>query len=148
MKSPRSPRSLPPEGAAGSFGQPDVPRALILFAHGARDRRWAEPFEAIAARVRQAAPDRRVELAFLEMMRPDLAEATRRVAAAGATRIDIVPLFLGTGGHLRKDLPPLVESLCAMHPALDIHLHEAIGENAAVIEAIAAAALATTCFSE
>lgn len=121
---------------------------LILFAHGARDARWAEPFEAIAARVRQAAPGRRVELAFLEMMRPDLAEATRLAADAGAARIDIVPLFLGTGGHLRKDLPPLVESLRAMHSALDIRLHEAIGENAAVIEAIAAAALATTRFGE
>ena len=121
---------------------------LILFAHGARDARWAEPFDAIAARIRQAAPDRRVELAYLEMMTPDLAEATRRAAAAGARRIDIVPLFLGTGGHLRKDLPPLVEGIRAMHPMLDIRLHEAIGENAAVIEAIAAAALATTRFGE
>ncbi len=121
---------------------------LILFAHGARDARWAEPFEAIAARVRRAAPDRRVELAFLEMMAPDLAEATRRAAEAGAIRVDIVPLFLGTGGHLRKDLPPLVERLRAAHPALDIRLHEAIGENAAVVEAIASAALATTRFSE
>ena len=121
---------------------------LILFAHGARDARWAEPFEAVAARIRQAAPDRLIELAFLEMMTPDLAEATRRAAAAGATRIDIVPLFLGTGGHLRMDLPPLVEGIRGTHPTLDIRLHEAIGEHAAVIEAIAAAALATTRFGE
>jgi sirohydrochlorin cobaltochelatase len=122
--------------------------ALILFAHGARDARWAEPFEAIAARVRQADPDRPVELAFLELMTPDLAGAAQRVAAAGATRIDVLPLFLGAGGHLRRDLPPLVDRLRQAHPGLDIHLHEAIGENEAVIAAIADAALAATRFGE
>ena len=122
--------------------------ALILFAHGARDARRAEPFEAIAARVRQADPDRPVELAFLELMTPDLARAAQRVAAAGATRIDVLPLFLGAGGHLRRDLPPLVDRLRQAHPGLDIHLHEAIGENEAVIVAIADAALAATRFGE
>ena len=122
--------------------------ALILFAHGAREARWAEPFEAIAARVRQADPGRPVELAFLELMTPDLAGAAQRVAAAGATRIDVLPLFLGAGGHLRRDLPPLVDRLRQAHPGLDIHLHEAIGENEAVIVAIADAALAATRFGE
>ena len=32
-----------------------MPHGLILFAHGARDPRWAEPFEAVAARVRERA---------------------------------------------------------------------------------------------
>ena len=122
--------------------------ALILFAHGARDPRWAEPFAAIAERIRRADPGRLVQLAFLEMMAPDLQGAADRLAAAGATRIDVVPLFLGTGGHLRKDLPPLVDSIRSAHPKLDIRLHEAIGENDAVIEAIAVAALAMTRFSE
>ena len=35
-------------------------RAIVLFAHGARDPRWAEPFEAVAGRVRAAAPDCRI----------------------------------------------------------------------------------------
>ena len=29
---------------------------LVLFAHGARDPRWAEPFEAVAARLRTLEP--------------------------------------------------------------------------------------------
>ncbi|HZW73593.1 MAG TPA: cobalamin biosynthesis protein CbiX, partial [Caldimonas sp.] len=32
-------------------------QALVLFAHGARDPRWADPFEAVAERIRAAAPD-------------------------------------------------------------------------------------------
>ena len=123
-------------------------RAIVLFAHGARDPRWAEPFEAVAARVRAAAPDCRVALAFLELMAPTLGDAAAGLVDAGATRIDVVPLFLGTGGHLRQDLPPLVDALRAAHPAVDFHLHAAIGEHAVVVEAMAAAAVAAAGLGE
>ena len=123
-------------------------KAIVLFAHGARDPRWAEPFEAVAGRVRAAAPDCRVALAFLELMAPTLGDAAASLVGAGATRIDVVPLFLGTGGHLRRDLPPLVDALRAAHPAVDFHLHPAIGEHALVVEAMAAAAVAVAGFGE
>ena len=122
--------------------------ALLLFAHGARDPRWAEPFQAIAERIRVADPARPVELAFLELMEPDLDAAARRLAAAGATRIDIVPLFLGMGGHLRNDLPPRVDAVRAALPAVEFRLHPAIGESEAVIAVVASAALAAARFGE
>ena len=81
-------------------------------------------------------------------MEPDLGEAARRLAAGGATRIDVVPLFLGMGGHLRNDLPPLVEALRAALPAVELRLHPAIGENDAVIAVVASAALAAARFGE
>ena len=121
---------------------------MVLFAHGARDARWAAPFEAVATAVRAAEPSRAVVIAFLEMMRPDLAEAVDGLAAGGAARIDIVPLFLGTGGHLRKDMPPLVDAARSRHPAVDIRLHPAIGEDAAVTQAMAAAALSMAAIGE
>jgi len=116
-------------------------RSLVLFAHGARDPRWAEPFEAVAERVRAAAPDLPVVLAYLELMAPTLDEAVDGAVGGGATTVDIVPLFLGTGGHLRHDLPPLVDALRSAHPDVTIRLHAAIGEHAAVSEAMARAAL-------
>ncbi|HEX4235299.1 MAG TPA: CbiX/SirB N-terminal domain-containing protein [Caldimonas sp.] len=123
-------------------------QALVLFAHGARDPRWAEPFDAVAARIRAAAPELPVALAFLELMTPSLDAAVARLVAEGATRIDVVPLFLGTGGHLRQDLPPLVDALAAAHPGIAIRLHAAIGEHAAVSEAMARAALVAAGFGE
>lgn len=122
--------------------------AIVLFAHGARDPRWAVPFEAVADAVRAADPSRPVVIAFLEMMRPDLAEAVDGLANDGATRIDVVPLFLGTGGHLRKDLPPLVDAARERHPDIAIRLHPAIGEDASVTQAMAAAALRVAGFGE
>ena len=123
-------------------------QAIVLFAHGARDPRWAEPFEAVAARVRAAAPGMHVALAFLELMQPSLGGAVARAIAEGATRIDVVPLFLGMGGHLRNDLPPRIEALRAALPAVEVRLHPAIGESEAVIAVVASAALAAARFGE
>ncbi|MDE2367591.1 MAG: CbiX/SirB N-terminal domain-containing protein [Burkholderiales bacterium] len=115
---------------------------LILFAHGARDPRWAAPFEAVAARLRQRRPDAAVRLAFLELMQPSLGDAAAELAAAGCTRLTVLPMFLGTGGHLRQDLPRLADALRAALPGIEVVLHGAIGEVDAVIAAMAEAAAA------
>ncbi|WP_280150384.1 CbiX/SirB N-terminal domain-containing protein [Piscinibacter sp. XHJ-5] len=117
-------------------------QGLLLFAHGARDSRWALPFEDIAERIRARAPNLPVELAFLEFMRPDLLEGGRRLAAAQCERVDVVPLFLGAGGHVRKDIPELLIQLESAHPAVHWELRPAIGEVDSVVEAMAMAALA------
>ena len=116
---------------------------LLLFAHGARDPRWAQPFEAVAARVRTARPGTPVCLSFLEFMAPGLVDGGALLVAQGCQRIEVMPLFLGTGGHVRKDLPVLMDTLRAAHPGVRFGLHPAVGEWASVVDAMAAAALAT-----
>lgn len=111
--------------------------ALILFAHGSREPRWADPFEAIAQRVREALPGVPVRLAYLERMEPDLAGALAAFAAEGVKRATVVPLFLGQGGHLRDDLPRLVAAIAEEHRGLDIRLAPVAGESALVLEALA-----------
>ena len=115
-------------------------RGVLLFAHGARDPRWAEPFEAVAARVRSADASLQVRLAFLELMTPTLQEAGRDLALAGCDRVEIVPLFLGAGGHVRNDLPALQRELEAAFPLVQWRLRPAIGETEGVIAAMAEAA--------
>jgi sirohydrochlorin cobaltochelatase len=116
-------------------------RGVLLFAHGARDARWALPFEDIAARIRAGAPSVPVRLCFMEFMSPTLVEGADALVAAGCRRVEVVPLFLGAGGHVRRDIPVLLSRLQAAHPAVEWALHPAIGELDAVIQAMASAAL-------
>ena len=115
---------------------------LLLFAHGARDSRWALPFEAIVERVRERAPGLPVALGFLEFMTPTLVEAGHALAAQGCERVEVVPLFLGAGGHVRRDVPLLVAALEEAHPRVHWETRPAIGEVDSVVDAMAAAALA------
>jgi sirohydrochlorin cobaltochelatase len=118
-----------------------VKRGLLLFAHGSRDPRWSEPFEAVAARIRGQAPEVEVALAYLELTPPPIEAAAQHLAARGCTRIDVVPLFLGAGGHVRHDLPTLLARLSSAHAAIDWRLRPAIGETPEVVAAMAEAAL-------
>ena len=115
---------------------------LILFAHGARDPRWAAPFEAVAARLRASQPGLAVRLAFLEFMTPGLGDAGAQLVAAGCDRVAVLPMFLGAGGHVRKDLPLLLDAMRAAHPSVAFTLHAAIGEIDSVVAAMADAAAA------
>src|SRR4030095_16118040 len=117
-------------------------RGLVLFAHGARDARWAEPFERLRSRVEARRPDLLVTLAFLEHMQPDLAGAVCALAERGARQGRVVPLFFGRGGHLREELPRHVERAHAAAPAVVLDVAPAAGEDPAVIEALADFALA------
>jgi sirohydrochlorin cobaltochelatase len=121
-------------------------RGVLLFAHGARDARWAAPFDDVARRLAALEPSLAVRLAFLEFMTPTLRDAGEALVAAGCTRIDVVPLFLGAGGHVRKDLPALLDEMRATHPNVQWQMQRAIGEVESVIDAMAQAALA--CLSE
>ena len=110
---------------------------LLLFAHGARDPNWSRPFEAVAARCRTQRGDDRVVLAFLEFMAPDLVAGGQALVAAGCTAVDVVPLFLGAGGHVRKDVPALLHRLQSDWPEVHWTLHPAVGESPLLLDAMA-----------
>ena len=117
-------------------------RGLILFAHGARDPRWAEPLDRVRDRLQQVAPGIPVAVAFLDIMQPDLPAAADRLVAAGCGGLCIVPVFLGQGGHVRRDLAALIDVLLVRHPGVDIQVVPAVGEDSGVLDALAAYSLA------
>lgn len=110
--------------------------AIILFAHGAREPEWALPFERLRERLRRAGW--RVELAFLGSMSPPLDEAAATLAAEGQRVVTIVPLFLAQGGHLKEDLPALVEKIRARHPGTEVRVGAALGDAPEMLDAMTA----------
>jgi sirohydrochlorin cobaltochelatase len=113
-------------------------KALILFAHGARAAGWAAPFQRLRALTAEARPDCEVTLAFLELMTPSLPDEVARLVGQGVRDIAIVPVFLGKGGHLLRDLPALVDELHAAYPDLRLSTVPAVGEDPGVLAAMAA----------
>jgi sirohydrochlorin cobaltochelatase len=115
----------------------DKNTAIVLFAHGARDPQWAEPFRELQSRI-AAASGCRVELAFLELMEPSLANCIAHCVKDGANNITLVPLFMAQGGHLKEDLPRLLEEIRSRHAGVEIRLASAIGEVEEILAAISA----------
>ncbi|WP_269532703.1 sirohydrochlorin chelatase [Chitinimonas sp. BJYL2] len=111
--------------------------AIILFAHGARDPQWAEPFQRLRALLAAQRPDCHVVLAFLELMSPSLTSCTGELVAQGYTQISIVPAFMARGAHLRRDLPEMLADLRKQHPDIQFEVTEALGEAEGVLQAMA-----------
>ncbi len=114
---------------------------IVLFAHGSRDPLWHKPMEAVAARIHQQAPHVAVRCAYLELSQPDLPDTVSALVAQGVHSITIVPMFLGVGRHAREDLPALIAQLTAQYPAVNLQLQAAVGEDARLLDMLAAIAL-------
>jgi sirohydrochlorin cobaltochelatase len=114
-----------------------VTQAVILFGHGARDPRWAEPFERLRQMLQSSLPNPDfLRLAYLELMTPNLLDAVTNLVENGAKRILVVPVFFGQGGHLRKDFPVLLEQCRQAFSGVDIQASSAVGEWDTVLSAI------------
>jgi CbiX len=81
----------------------DMKQGLLLIAHGARDPAWARPFEAIAARIADRAPERVVRIAYLDHLAPNIDAASGALVREGCQRIDVLPMFLGAGVPARAE---------------------------------------------
>jgi sirohydrochlorin cobaltochelatase len=112
-------------------------QGLILLAHGARDPRWREPFDRLVERVRAKRPELAVRLAFLELMAPDLLLAAEELVASGCDGLLVVPIFFGQGGHVREDVPALVEDLRKRWTCVAVSVSRTAGDDSGVIDALA-----------
>jgi sirohydrochlorin cobaltochelatase len=110
---------------------------IILYVHGARDARWSEPFERLRDKLAARMEGAPVRLAFLEYREPDLTYAALELANGGATRIRVVPMFFGRGGHLREDFPRQLAAARARLPEIAFEITAAAGEDDTVLEALA-----------
>jgi sirohydrochlorin cobaltochelatase len=111
-------------------------KAIILFGHGARDIRWREPFDRMAALWKVQHPNTPMALAFLELMQPSLEEAIAGLVEDGATSVCVIPVFFGQGGHLRNDFPVLLSACQEQFPNVVISAAPAVGEDPAILQAI------------
>ena len=127
----------PSPAQAGAHAAP----RLLLLAHGSRRAEWARPFEAVLRELQGLRPDSDVRLCFLEAMHPLLPEALDAAALDACPRVRLVPLFLGTGAHLRDDVEREVRGAQARHPGLRVEVSPAAGDSPLVARALAGYAL-------
>ena len=114
--------------------------AIVLFAHGSRDPAWQRPMLAVAQRIRDQLPQAWVACAYLELTEPSLTQAVAQAVTLGHVQIRVLPMFLGVGKHVREDLPILMAQLQHDHPQVRFDLQPAVGEQSAVLDALALAA--------
>ena len=107
---------------------------LVIFAHGSPDIRWRLPFEELTASLIERHGAEKVRLAYMEFVRPSLADVVREAARDLKSHLRVLPLFLAAGAHVAEDIPQQIADAQRSFPQVKIELLQPIGEHPRVIE--------------
>ena len=110
--------------------------ALIALAHGSRDPRSKATNEALVAETREMRPDLRIEVAFLDHVRPSFETAVNKLVRARFDEIVVVPLLLSEAFHARVDVPDAIAQATARHEGLQIRATKVLGLEPSFLEVL------------
>ncbi len=102
---------------------------LILLAHGSNNPDWQVPFEALAAELAGTSETFRVQSAYLQLAPPSLPQAIQQMVAEGIRRINVLPMFMAAGNHIKDDIPHEVNTVKEDCPGVDIQILPPIGSH-------------------
>lgn len=112
---------------------------MIIAGHGTRDAAGEAESRRLVALVAEKLAPVPVSVGFVELNEPSIDDA---VAAALDAQEDpaqavVVPMMLGTGGHVRHDIPDAIEAGRASHPDADVRYADYLGHDPRLIAALA-----------
>ena len=110
------------------------PPAVLLIGHGTRIAAGVAEFRALAERLQQALPDRTCLAGFLELVAPNLPEALEALRQRGFQRITALPALLMAAGHIKNDIPALLNDFQSRHPDLKITFGADLGIHANLLQ--------------
>lgn len=96
------------------------PTAIMICGHGSRDQSAVDEFNSLAGHFRERLPEYDVESGFLEFALPVIDEGLEKLRDRGARRIVCIPGMLFAAGHVKNDLPSVVNNFGAANPGLDM----------------------------
>lgn len=101
--------------------------AVLLIGHGTRRPAGVTEFHGLVEQLRQALPERTLLAGFLELAEPSLTDALETLWQQGFRRITALPAFLMAAGHIKNDIPIILNAFQAEHPGADLRLGSDLG---------------------
>ena len=78
--------------------------AILMIAHGSRRQEANDDLYKLAAMVQESRPEKIVECAFLDVVKPTIPQGMEACIEKGAQRVLMFPYFLSAGRHVVDDL--------------------------------------------
>lgn len=104
-----------------------VPPAVLLIGHGTRRAAGVAEFHRLAEQIREALPNRTCLAGFLELVEPDVPTALEQLRQQGFRHIIALPALLLAAGHIKNDIPAILNAFQAQHPEMRITLGADLG---------------------
>lgn len=110
---------------------------ILICGHGSRAPETADECARVADAIAARRPDEDVAHGFLELAKPDLRDGLERLRTLGNDRIVAVPAMLFEAGHVKRDIPDVLEAYQAEFPGIEITFGGALDIDEKMIAAAA-----------
>jgi len=112
-----------------------TPPPLVIAGHGTRVDAGAQDAAVLVEKVRSLLPGVRVEAGFVELTPPTVDEALDTVLRDHPAAV-VVPLMIGTGGHVRDDIPEAIDASKARHLDATVVYTRHLGSPKPLLDAV------------
>ncbi len=110
--------------------------ALLLIAHGSRQRAANADLHHIVAAARARKTYCLVQAAFLELAKPTIDQAAAACVKQGARQVIMLPYFLSAGVHVVRDLEAARTRLTRRFPGTCFDLAAPLGRHPLILEIV------------
>lgn len=111
---------------------------LFIAAHGSRLAAGVQACLELAQLVRDKVPGVPVSVGFVELAQPSITAALTQAMEEHGHRAVVVPLMLGTGGHVRSDIPEFIAEARVAVPGAHVDYTAHLGPHPRLVEAVEA----------
>ncbi len=111
---------------------------VMVCGHGSRDEGAVREFAQVAEGLRELLPEMPVEYGYLEFATPIIRDGLDRLRDKGVTRVLAVPGMLFAAGHVKNDIPSVLNTYAAQNDGVTIEFGKDIGIDPKVIRAAGA----------
>ena len=91
---------------------------VLIFTHGSRVREGNDMMLALVEKLRRRYKTDLIEPCFMELGKPLIPVAIRKLVRQGCTHIFGYAFFLVPGSHLKEDIPFIFEQTLKKHPGI------------------------------
>lgn len=110
---------------------------VMVCGHGSRDVAAIEEFGALVRAIAARLPDLPVESGFLEFATPVIREGLDRLIARGVDDVLAVPGMLFAAGHVKNDVPSVLNDYAAQTPGVRVRFGRELGVDPKLLHAAA-----------
>lgn len=109
--------------------------AILLAGHGSRKMETTIEFEKLALQYQAFHPEYLVFHGFLEIASPSIEESLCK-AAEQTDQVIVSPIFLFSGGHVRKDIPKILQEIQQEFPEVQFSLADSLGSHPKMVSLV------------
>lgn len=111
---------------------------VMVCGHGSRDEGAVQEFARVAKGLRKLMPETPVEYGYLEFATPIIRTGLDKLRDQGVTRVLAVPGMLFAAGHVKNDIPSVLNTYAVQNEGVTIELGKELGIDPKMIRAAGA----------